>query len=203
MWLEKKQFSQFDRIIIQSAETYSLEPALIKAVIWKESKFDTFATGSAGEIGLMQLTDAAAFEWADASKITTFEPEHLYHPSTNTLHQPNARAARDARAVASAQTPLGPRAVPPCFLDRAFLVLVIATGKVMSVVHCIFQRAAPSKANGVCDWTHIPGQACCLLALCPSVVCPSRRFHRARHATKSVCSPASLLPRPSPNGGRQ
>ena len=85
LWLEKKQFSQFDRIILQSAEAYSLEPALIKAVIWKESEFDTFATGSAGEIGLMQLTDAAAFEWADDSKITTFEPDHLYHPSTNTL----------------------------------------------------------------------------------------------------------------------
>ena len=85
MWLEKKQFSYFDRTIIQSAQAYALEPALIKAVIWKESQFDAFATGSAGEIGLMQLTDAAAFEWADASKIATFEPEHLYHPSTNTL----------------------------------------------------------------------------------------------------------------------
>ena len=85
LWLQKKQYSRFDRIILEAAETYSLEPALVKAVIWKESQFDTFATGKAGEIGLMQLTDAAAFEWADASKITTFEPDHLYHPSTNTL----------------------------------------------------------------------------------------------------------------------
>ncbi len=85
MWLQKKEYSRYDRIIIQAAETYSLDPSLIKAVIWKESQFDTFATGKAGEIGLMQLTDAAAFEWADAAKITTFEPAHLYDPTTNTL----------------------------------------------------------------------------------------------------------------------
>ncbi len=85
MWLQKKQYSRFDRIIIQAADHYSLEPSLVKAVIWKESQFDTFATGKAGEIGLMQLTDAAAFEWADDAKISTFEPEHLYDPTTNTL----------------------------------------------------------------------------------------------------------------------
>lgn len=41
--------------------------------------------GKAGEIGLMQLTDAAAYEWADASQIVSFKPKHLYNPETNAL----------------------------------------------------------------------------------------------------------------------
>jgi len=41
-----------------------VEPALIKAVAWRESKFDTHARGRAGEIGLMQLREEAAQEWA-------------------------------------------------------------------------------------------------------------------------------------------
>ncbi len=84
--LQKKQRQgHFDSLIRQAAETYCLEPALIKAVIWKESQFNASATGGSGEIGLMQLTDAAAYEWADASQITTFKPDHLYDPTTNTL----------------------------------------------------------------------------------------------------------------------
>ncbi len=84
-WLQRKEFSRFDRLIVSAAQTYDLEPALVKAVIWKESQFDTQATGKAGEIGLMQLTDAAAYEWADDAKILTFEPDHLYNALTNTL----------------------------------------------------------------------------------------------------------------------
>ena len=84
-WLDKKAFGRFDRIIVASAREFDLDPALVKAVIWKESRFDTFATGSAGEIGLMQLTDTAALEWADDARIDTFVPEHLYDPTTNTL----------------------------------------------------------------------------------------------------------------------
>lgn len=84
-WLQKKQYNRFDRLIIEAGKTHDLEPSLIKAIIWKESRFDTFATGQAGEIGLMQITDAAAYEWADDAEIATFEPDHLYHPLTNTL----------------------------------------------------------------------------------------------------------------------
>lgn len=72
-------------LILRAANEYRLDPALIKAVIWRESQFDASAMGKAGEIGLMQLTDAAAYEWADASQIASFEPKHLYNPETNTL----------------------------------------------------------------------------------------------------------------------
>lgn len=74
-----------DPLILRAAKEYRLDPALIKAVIWRESQFDASAMGKAGEIGLMQLTDAAAYEWADASQIVSFNPKHLYNPETNTL----------------------------------------------------------------------------------------------------------------------
>tara|TARA_A100001037_G_scaffold104852_2_gene95280 strand:- start:653 stop:1207 length:555 start_codon:yes stop_codon:yes gene_type:complete len=85
LWLERKHYGRFDQLIIDAAETHSLDPSLVKAVIWKESRFNSFATGKAGEIGLMQLTEAAAWEWADATGISNFNTNHLYHPSTNML----------------------------------------------------------------------------------------------------------------------
>jgi soluble lytic murein transglycosylase len=58
---------------------------LVKAVIWKESRFDPLVRGRAGEIGLMQVTAVAAQEWADALKLTRYSHEQLLNPSTN-LH---------------------------------------------------------------------------------------------------------------------
>jgi len=62
-----------------------VEPALIKAVAWRESKFDTHARGRAGEIGLMQLREEAAQEWADAERVDGFDHEHCLDARTNTL----------------------------------------------------------------------------------------------------------------------
>ena len=43
-----------------------MDPRLISAVIWRESRFDASCIGTAGEIGLMQVTEEAAREWAKA-----------------------------------------------------------------------------------------------------------------------------------------
>ena len=64
---------------------YRVQPALIKAVIWKESRFDPKARGLAGEIGLMQIMKDAAGDWARAENIVPFHHEHLTHPGSNTL----------------------------------------------------------------------------------------------------------------------
>ncbi len=80
-----KRQGKFDSIIAMAAKEFQLDPALIKAVIWKESRFDPNAKGTSGEIGLMQLMDAAAYEWVDSALIDGFVPEHLYDPHTNTL----------------------------------------------------------------------------------------------------------------------
>jgi len=76
---------RFDAPIRAAAARYGLPPALVKAVVWRESNFDPDAVGKAGEIGLMQLMDEAAHEWAGAMKLQQFGHEHVFDPGTNTL----------------------------------------------------------------------------------------------------------------------
>jgi len=68
-----------------AAERYGVDRALVKAVVWRESKFNPAVRGRAQEIGLMQLQEAAAQEWADAEHITSFEHTHCFDPATNTM----------------------------------------------------------------------------------------------------------------------
>lgn len=74
-----------DRSILVAAQKYGVDPALIKAVVWRESRFNPRARGAAGEIGLMQIRDAAADEWARAEGIPYFSHQHLYDPAKNLL----------------------------------------------------------------------------------------------------------------------
>lgn len=85
------QFSEWrlehsqDTHIIGAARRYGIDPALVKAVVWRESHFHPKARGKAGEVGLMQLTDAAAQEWAETSGVYPISEMHLLDPATNTL----------------------------------------------------------------------------------------------------------------------
>jgi soluble lytic murein transglycosylase len=74
-----------DSVIFDAARRAGLDPALIKAVVWKESGFKEDARGQAGEIGLMQLMDAAAQEWAASTGEYPLPLDHLLDPTTNTL----------------------------------------------------------------------------------------------------------------------
>jgi soluble lytic murein transglycosylase len=76
---------RFDQIIDKAARRYGVEPALIKAVVWRESGFDPEARGRAGELGLMQIREAAAREWAAAEHVAGFEPRNCLNPLTNVL----------------------------------------------------------------------------------------------------------------------
>ena len=76
---------RFDPIILAAARRYGIEPALVKAVAWRESWFNPRARGRAGEIGLMQLQETAAREWADAEHVPAFAHEHCFDPGTNAL----------------------------------------------------------------------------------------------------------------------
>jgi len=80
-WRERRH----DAVIRAAARRYGLEPALVKAVVWRESRFAADARGRAGEIGLMQIRAPAAGEWAEAERITPFSHEQLVDPGTNTL----------------------------------------------------------------------------------------------------------------------
>jgi len=79
--LERSQ----DKAILDAARRYEVDPALVKAIVWRESRFNPAARGRAGEIGLMQLQELAAREWADAERITSFEHVQCLDARTNTL----------------------------------------------------------------------------------------------------------------------
>ena len=83
-WQDRLERSQ-DGPIRVAARRYGVEPALVKAIVWRESHFHPRARGRAQEIGLMQLRDAAAQEWADAEHLAGFAHEHCFDPVTNTL----------------------------------------------------------------------------------------------------------------------
>ena len=83
-WHGQLERSQ-DGPIRAAARRYRVEPALIKAIVWRESRFDPRAQGRAGELGLMQLQEEAAREWASAEHLDGFEHEHCLDPATNTL----------------------------------------------------------------------------------------------------------------------
>lgn len=80
-WLERSQ----DVPILAAARRYGVEPALIKAVVWRESRFHPHVRGRAQEIGLMQLQEEAAQEWADAERVAGFAHTDCFDPGTNTL----------------------------------------------------------------------------------------------------------------------
>lgn len=77
------RYGKYDFLISQAARRYDVAPELIKAVIWKESRFHPDKVGSQGERGLMQVTENAAADWARAEKIETFVPTDLFDPKVN------------------------------------------------------------------------------------------------------------------------
>jgi len=84
-WEQRRLERRHDETIRSAAQRYGVEPALVKAIVWRESRFDEKARGHSGEIGLMQLRDEAAQAWADAEHINGFLHENCFDPRTNTL----------------------------------------------------------------------------------------------------------------------
>ncbi len=82
-WLSPARFQQYDELIRAVAAPNNLDPMLVKAVVWRESRFDPKKFGSAGERGLMQVSEIAAREWATEKKIEDFHAEELFDPKTN------------------------------------------------------------------------------------------------------------------------
>jgi soluble lytic murein transglycosylase len=74
---------RYDAIIEGHARNDRLDPALLAAVIYRESKFDARAESKAGAIGLMQLTPETARGIALRTGGTRFEVADLYDPELN------------------------------------------------------------------------------------------------------------------------
>lgn len=82
-WRSFHEHSQ-DKVILAAGARYGVDPALIKAVVWRESWFNPRARGTSGEVGLMQIREPAAKDWAAAEKIHLFTHLQLYDPGRNT-----------------------------------------------------------------------------------------------------------------------
>jgi len=82
-WISPARFQQYDRLISAVAIEHHLDPMLVKAVVWRESRFDPQKYGTAGERGLMQVTENAANEWARETKVENFRVEELFDPKKN------------------------------------------------------------------------------------------------------------------------
>jgi peptidoglycan lytic transglycosylase len=82
-WMSPARFHQYDRLIRTVALEHHLDPMLVKAVVWRESRFDPKKHGSRGERGLMQVSEQAADEWARENKIAGFNLDQLFDPKTN------------------------------------------------------------------------------------------------------------------------
>ncbi|MEI7435295.1 MAG: transglycosylase SLT domain-containing protein [bacterium] len=65
------------------AARYGLPVRLVASVIWQESHFRNGKQGSAGELGLMQVTEAAGREWAHAEHLNGFQRADLLDARTN------------------------------------------------------------------------------------------------------------------------
>ena len=76
--------ANYDAIILEAARRNQIDPRLLKAVIWRESRFDPSTRGKAGEIGLMQIMPKqAVVDWAKAKKRSVPYRGTLYDPEMN------------------------------------------------------------------------------------------------------------------------
>jgi soluble lytic murein transglycosylase len=76
-------FKQYDSLITQIANEHLLDPRLVKAVVWRESQFQTDMVGRNNERGLMQVSEIATREWAKSNAVPNFEPNQLFNPEVN------------------------------------------------------------------------------------------------------------------------
>ena len=74
---------RYGDIVRGHAENYRLEPELLAAVIYTESKFDPDAESPSGAIGLMQLLPETAAGIAERTGGSRFETADLYDPELN------------------------------------------------------------------------------------------------------------------------
>jgi soluble lytic murein transglycosylase len=83
-WLDRIRYPlRYEQIVRGHAKNYDLDPALLAAVIYQESKFHADAKSSSGAIGLMQLRPDTAEGIAIRTGGTGFRVSDLYDPEIN------------------------------------------------------------------------------------------------------------------------
>ena len=79
----RTRFHRYDGLIQDIAKRRNLDPMIIKAIVWRESRFRPEKTGLDGERGLMQITDKAAQEWVKGEKVASYVPGDLFDAKVN------------------------------------------------------------------------------------------------------------------------
>lgn len=74
--------TKFENIVVKNAREYSLEPALVYAVIKTESNFDEKAKSKSNALGLMQILPTTA-NWIAKELNIQFEESDLFVPEVN------------------------------------------------------------------------------------------------------------------------
>jgi soluble lytic murein transglycosylase len=83
-WYERLRYPlAYQQIVRGHARNYRLDPALLAAVIYQESKFRPDVRSSSGAVGLMQLLPATAKGIALHTGGTRFRMDDLYDPEIN------------------------------------------------------------------------------------------------------------------------
>ena len=83
-WYERLRYPlHYAQYVRVHAREHDLDPALMAAVIYQESKFDTSAKSASGAIGLMQLTPATAHGIAVRTGGSAFHTRDLYDADIN------------------------------------------------------------------------------------------------------------------------
>ncbi len=82
-WARIRYPLEYESIIAGHAQNYHLDPALLAAVIYRESKFEADAVSDAGAVGLMQLLPDTAKGIATNTGGSKFQVKDLYDPEIN------------------------------------------------------------------------------------------------------------------------
>jgi soluble lytic murein transglycosylase len=82
-WISPARFQQYDKLIRTAAGQHHLDPMLLKALVWRESRFDAQKFGTHQERGLMQVSEIAAQEWARENRVENFQIDDLFDPMIN------------------------------------------------------------------------------------------------------------------------
>jgi soluble lytic murein transglycosylase len=83
-WYERLRYPlHYEQIVVGHAENYRLDPQLVAAVIYQESKFDADAVSDSGAVGLMQLLPETGQGIADRTGGDSWKPEDLRSPELN------------------------------------------------------------------------------------------------------------------------
>lgn len=78
---------RYDAVIARQAGIYRLDPDLVWSVIYEETYFRPWKNGSAGEVGLMQVTPTVGREWAAETGMRDYEKQMARDPK-NFLRDP-------------------------------------------------------------------------------------------------------------------